>query len=209
MRAGVRPVRALGWAAAGLTVACALPAAAAGTAGPSLPPFDCIGPLAPETSHAALVARYGKRDVVFRTVPAPEGETERATVIFPDDPARRIQIVWQDERRRRRPDTITIGTAFSTWRTPEGIGLGTPLEEVERLNGRPFAFMGFGWDYAGTVTDWEGGALERKRCRLVVRFSPALDAPADGLDGDQTLRSNAGAVRAARPNVYDLVIEFR
>jgi hypothetical protein len=81
-----------------------------------------------------------------------EGETERGTVLFPDDPTRRLEIVWKDPERKRRPKPIQISSGKSLWQTIRGISLGTTLQE--QRNGRGFLLAGFAWDYSGTLQDW-------------------------------------------------------
>lgn len=50
----------------------------------------CAGPLAKDTSHARLIGEFGERNVVFKDVA--EGINKQATVIFDDDPTRRVVI---------------------------------------------------------------------------------------------------------------------
>ncbi|MFS8035637.1 hypothetical protein ACI7BZ_01515 [Xanthobacter sp. AM11] len=169
-----------------------------------LPAFDCAGILGSQASHAALARHFGPRNVVFATVPAAEGTTAQATVLFRGDRERRAEIEWRDMARRRAPASVTVGEG-SRWQTPEGIGVGARLEEVEAANGGPFILAGFGWDYAGTVYDWEGGRLARTGCRLILRFEPAAGM-GEGLDGDRDFRSDSPAMRAARPVVREMLL---
>ncbi len=93
-------------------------------------------------------------------------------MIFPRDKARRIEVLWIDEKRRRNPSEIRTGVD-STWRTAHGIRRGMTLGEIEALNGRPFRLYGFGFDYGGTTLDWNGGALATQAggCTLTLRFT--------------------------------------
>lgn len=182
--------------------------APASAAGPdaALPPFACAGPFAADAGEAGLVRRFGRSNVVFRTVPAPEGEMVKATVLFPRDRSRRVEIVWFDERKRRRPAEVLVYDP-GPWRTPEGIGIGATLGEVEAANGKPFTLSGFGWDYGGSVLDWDGGRLARTGCRLLLRFEPA-GTYGDDLDGDREFRSDQAQMRAARPVVYQMLLMY-
>jgi hypothetical protein len=174
-----------------------------------LPPFACAGPLAPDASHAALEQAFGKANVVFKTVPGPEGTTARATVVFDRDPARRLEVQWHDEKRRRRPAFVTVREG-ALWRTPQGLGMGSSLAEAERANGGPFLIAGFDWDYAGTVTDWNGGALDGGPCRLILRFEPGAGG-SGGADaqGDQDFPSDGAAMRAAKPVAYEMSLSYQ
>ncbi|MDI4664797.1 hypothetical protein K9U40_10725 [Xanthobacter autotrophicus] len=172
-----------------------------------LPPFDCAGPFARDASEAALATRFGAGNVVFRTVPGPEGTRFKATVLFPRDAARRVEIVWKDEKRRQRPTHVSVA-AQSGWKTADGLGIGSSLAAVEAANGAPFTMAGFGWDYGGTVTDWNGGRLARPGCRLLLRLEPTPGTPADDVDGDRDFRSDAPAMRAAQPVIYEMMLVF-
>src|SRR5690606_35945044 len=99
-------------------------------------------------------------------------ETVTASVIFPRDKARRIEVLWIDEKRRRNPSEIRTGID-STWRTAQGGRRGMSLSEIETLNGRPSELWGFGFDYGGTRLDWKGGALATQAggCTLTQRFT--------------------------------------
>lgn len=191
--------------AAGLLAAALAPSPAA--AGPDpLPPFACAGPFAADTDEARLIRLFGRSNVVFRTVPAAEGEMVKATVLFPKDRARRVEITWLDEKKRRRPAEVLVYDP-GPWRTPEGIGIGATLAEVEAANGRPFTLAGFGWDYGGTVLDWDGGRLARTGCRLLLRFEPSGAYEGD-VDGDREFRSDQKDMRAAKPMVYQMLLMY-
>lgn len=196
-------------AAAGfLTLGAGLEPAAAKAGAVSaagLPPFDCAGPFKAKMSHAGLVRRFGARNVVFKTIPAPEGEMVKATVLFPRNRARRVEIVWHDEARRRRPYQISVSSE-GPWRTPEGLEVGSRLQAVEAANGRPFLLYGFGWDYGGTTTGWEDGKLQHRPCRLLLRFTPAMAPYPEELEGERELRSDNEAMRSTNPAVYEMML---
>jgi len=172
---------------------------------PPPPPFDCAGPFTQKTSHAALARHFGARNVVFKTIPAPEGETVKATVVFQHDAARRVEIVWLDEARRRRPAQISVSSK-GPWRTPEGLAVGSRLQAVEAANGKPFLLYGFGWDYGGTTIGWEDGKLQHRPCRLLLRFQPREGAYPEELEGERELRSDLEAMRTADPEVYEMIL---
>ncbi|MFG1346639.1 hypothetical protein V5F59_17240 [Xanthobacter autotrophicus DSM 431] len=158
-------------------------------------------------SHATLVRRFGTGNVVFRTVNAAEGERAKASIVFPGDPARRVEIIWLDEKRRRRPAQVSVSDP-GAWRTPEGTGVGDSLKAVEAANGRPFVLYGFGWDYGGTVVDWEGGRLARTGCRLLLRLTPRPGPYAGEADGERAFRSDSAVMGAIDPVVYEMLLTF-
>jgi hypothetical protein len=163
----------------------------------------CTGPFAKSITHASLVKTFGRRNVALLDVGTGEGETETASVIFPRDKARRIEVLWRDEKARRNPAEIRLGVD-SQWRTAQGIRRGTTLAEVEARNGRPFKLYGFGFDYGGTTLDWNGGALATQAggCTLVLRFTMREGADNAGIYGEErSFTSDDTGMRKAAPVV--------
>jgi len=170
----------------------------------------CTGPFAKTVTHARLVKAFGKRNVAVEAVGTGEGETVKASVVFPRDRVRRIEVLWIDEKRLRRPAEIRTGVE-STWRTAQGVRRGMTLSEIEALNGRPFELWGFGFDYGGTTLDWKDGALAQQAgdCTLTLRFTMRDGADNDGVYlGEQSLMSDSEAMRKARPVVDAVGLMF-
>jgi hypothetical protein len=162
----------------------------------------------------ALLARiFARTEVAEGTVDVGEGETREGTMVFPDDPERRLRIVWGNQAGVQ-PKTWLMVDGESRWRGYQDIGLATDLRTLERLNGRPFVLAGFDWDYGGTVLDWRGGHLapaHTERCRLIVRVEPSPGAPRDLVNqvvGDRDFSSDHPAMRALNPLVYQLILEL-
>jgi hypothetical protein len=172
----------------------------------------CDGPFTKDTDEAKLIALFGRGNVAFQEIPGAEGETSNGTVLFPKDPASRLEIFWRDEAARRQPASISISDQ-SQWTGPKGIRVGMPLVEVEKLNSKPFELSGFDWDYGGMVTDWHRGALNNLGgCTIVLTFRHADDIPSSALRpvlGDNVkLVSSAANVRAVKPIVANISVDF-
>ena len=199
--------RAPSLALAILAAAIAATPAAAQSPGPVL---SCAGPLAADASHAAVLAALGEKTVVWREVDGAEGEKIGATVLFPDDPKRRIELFWADEEKRAGLASAQPGRDNRA-AAPNGVRPGMTVAEVEKLNGRPFRLSGFGWDYGGAVTDWKGGALAKPApggCVVSVRFGLAegADVVAARVAGDREFASNDPKIRAAGPVVESIAL---
>ena len=104
---------------------------------------------------ASAQARLGAANVVAREIHEGEGVMSPGWVLFPDDPARRVD-VFLDEAGRH-PLRLRVNGERSTWRRSDGVRLGMTSVQLQAMNGRPFELSGFHWDYAGTITDWRGG----------------------------------------------------
>jgi hypothetical protein len=172
----------------------------------------CEGPFGKDTSHAKLVAVFGAKNVVFQPVDGPDGVKMNATVIFPSDPKRRVEVLWQDENARKKPGSIVIGSQ-STWRA-RGFRIGETIADVEKVNGKPFKLSGFDWDYGGRVTDWQDGKLSKPQpggCLLGVDFVHPEDSPEANLakvTGDGEFLSDNADMRAVEPFVGTLNISY-
>ena len=174
-------------------------------------PLACAGLFAKTTSHARLVAAFGEANVTFSKVDGPENLELDATVIFPDDPARRVEITWHDSQRTR-PHVIKIENP-STWVAPLGVRIGATLEDIEKRNGAAFRVSGFGWDNAG-LTAFRGGRLAKipGGCALGLRFEPAQNPPGEGfqrITGDREIASNDRLMREAAPKVVEIFLSYK
>ncbi|MFG1295063.1 hypothetical protein [Xanthobacter variabilis] len=171
--------------------------------------FDCSGPLVASASQSTLAKVFGGPAVKRAKVPGAEGAEEEGTLLFPDDPVRRAEILWQDDARRQEPASLTVREGAVGWRTPAGIGVGSTLEAVQAANGRPFVLSGFEWDYGGMAGEWSGGKLARPGCRILLRFAPGPEADPKRItkvSGDREFRSDDAAMRAVRPVVSEMVL---
>lgn len=164
-------------------------------------------------SEEDLKEAYGAANVSTSSIELGEGETAVGTILFPDDPLGRLEILWQDSDSRQRPARIILRGSRSLWTLPGGVTLGTRLQELERLNGRPFQLAGFAWDYEGVVLSWLGGTLERDLGPDVkVYLAPApedraLDAYSQVL-GDRPYSSALPQMQRLDPAIYQILVDF-
>jgi hypothetical protein len=157
-------------------------------------------------SYDALAAAYGADNLSEQTLPGPEGETYTATVLYPGDTTRRLEIVWSDAAKTA-PASVNVSGEGSLWRGPNNIAIGDDLARVEAANGRPFTLWGFGWDYGGWVSDWKGGQLgDSNNCRVSAHFNAA--GGTEGVSGDSEFASDLPAMRAANPTVSAFGLMF-
>lgn len=110
-------------------------------------PGKRIGPVGADTSESDLVDLFGPDAVVREDVYLAEGFCTPGTIVLPGTPDR-LEITWIDSLRTR-PASVSVGEKGASWRTSAGVGIGTTLDDLERVAGRPVSFGGFGWDYGG------------------------------------------------------------
>lgn len=160
-----------------------------------------------DASEAALQAAYGPDNIVEQTLPGPEGESYVATVLYPNDPQRRLEIVWADDATKMRPASLTVSGDNSVWTGPNGLSIADDLARVEQLNGRPFKLWGFGWDYGGWVSEWDGGAFAPANgCMTRVRFEPTAENA--NASGDSEFQSDDARMRASAARVSEFAVVF-
>lgn len=175
-------------------------------------PGEGVGPVRRGVSEARLVKQVGARFVSREDLPLGEGMSEPGTVLWPEDPARRLEVRWTDPGRTR-PAAIVLRAGHSACATADGIGIGTRLSALVERNRGPIDVLGFGWDYAGTVASFRGGALEARLGRergVVLRLGPRNgdDTLEAELLGSDPFPSDHPALAAMDPAVYELVVEL-
>lgn len=123
------------------------------------PAYVLPGVLSPGTDLAALRTQYGEDNVREDEVPGAEGETFPGAILFPDDPQRRAYVYFGEGDASRQVASVRVFDPGSRWTLDNGVRIGMPLSELAERNGKPLRFYGLAWDYGGTITDWNGGAL--------------------------------------------------
>ena len=176
------------------------PAAPAPQAEPAVPPvasddWTLPGTLGPLTTRHALETRFGKANVREETFDGAEGiGTYPALVVFPDDPARQLELVLDAEDNDAPIQELRVRAPGSRWHDASGLRTGMTLAELVALNGAPISFYGLEWDYGGTVQDWHGGKLANAAGAPLFRrvtLGARAGTPADTVPiGDSVFRSD-------------------
>jgi hypothetical protein len=138
----------------------------------------------------------------------PEGMgTYRNTLLFPKS-KNQVEFVWQDTVNYSKLIRIQLYGDSTVWKTKEGLTVNTSLKELEKLNRKPFIFLGFGWDYGGQV-NWDGGAMEERKIQVYLR-SPSVMSQSEQdqlLGDDKELRSDSDLAQKVNP-VVGLIIMY-
>jgi len=172
----------------------------------------CSGTFAKDTSHLKLAMFFDSKNITFTDVEAGEGTKVPASVLFPNDPKRRLEVWWSNITARKDIYLIVIG-GESTWAAPGGLRLGQTLEQVEKLNHKPFKLKGFDKDGIATGSDWDGGALATVAGGCKPGVSLRADAKASAekigeLSADKEYSSSDPAIRAAKPTITEILIGY-
>jgi len=122
-----------------------------------------IGDIELEDSYDILVEKAGldniKQDSLFK-----EGDFERViTRVWPGT-NKEIIVHWKEKQAPLASiDMLELRDSASVYHFVNGIKIGSTLEELIKENGgAEFSFYGFGWDYGGTISDFNSGKLSKK-----------------------------------------------
>ena len=170
------------------------------------------------TSEAQLKEMYGASRVSWDTIWGAEGTFEMGTYLDKGT-KNEVHIFWGDEHRGSGVLSAGIEAQYdkrgnadysNSWSSRTGVKLGMTADELEKLNGRPFAFSGFGWDYGGGVMDWKGGTLEEDA--ITVTLSEGGNAPEISepemaqILGDHDVMSDNAVVKKVKPRVVRITV---
>jgi hypothetical protein len=173
--------------------------------------ISCTGAFGKNSDHVKLAAALGERNVVFTDVDGPPGTTLKASVAFPTDPSRRLEVLWSDDAGRSDTSLIVIA-GRSTWSGPKGLRLGLPLTKLESINRKPFRLTGFDENGASAI-EWENGALDHLPggCKVGIRLvlDPKTPEKArEEVSGPRELMSDQPAVRAVRAKIAEIILGY-
>jgi hypothetical protein len=130
-------------------------------------PGQRVGQVTASTSRQQLAELYGEANLTDTEIQMGEGFTEPGTVVsFGNQP--QFAVVWLDASRSR---PLMARDFNPEWKTPEGIGVGTPYTTLQTQLGS-FQIYGFGWDYGGTLS-LEGSQLDQYYGELLLRVDPS------------------------------------
>jgi len=168
-------------------------------------PGSRVGSITAKCTLADVARAYGEGNVRLK-----RDAGVIAAVVFPDDSLRRIEIAFGDTVNLRYPKSVTLRGSQSVWHTAEGVTLGTSVDQLQKLNTKPFEFNGFGWDYGGQVVNWHGGAMARDTA-IGIRLDALHlfdNKPYRSVMGDKKVSSANRLARELRPYVGEIDIRL-
>lgn len=169
-------------------------------------PGQRVGQVTASTSRQQLADIYGEANLTDTEIYVGEGFTEPGTVVsFGNQP--QFAVVWIDASRSRPLMAKDFNPA---WKTPEGIGVGTPYTTLQTQLGS-FQVYGFGWDYGGTLS-LEGSQLDQYYGELLLRVDPSeesIDAHQEAFQasmGDRLIPSTDPNLAQLDIRVVDMMV---
>lgn len=165
-------------------------------------PGTRVGPIQADSDQAGIRAMFGQQNVREANIYVGEGFERPGLLVYPGSQDE-VEVLWVEGGDPQRPELVFIRQDGSQWRTESGVSIGTTLEELQQLNGKPFKLSGFDWDYGGTITDWNGGKLEGLTLRLNYPDGKTVD---NALLGDQIISSDHPAFAELGAYVNEIVV---
>jgi len=180
---------------------------------PKAPPLACDGPFGKDTTHTKLVTEFGAKNVVFKDVAVISDVKTQASIVFDEDPTKRVVVYWKDSKTRTKPASVSI-EAPSTWTGPGGVRNGLTLKDLEKLNGGGFSMTGFGSIGGGEISGLKGPLADVPGdCTLKIKLEPGIANPLPPrfapVTGDQLIPSKNLVLRRVRPQVSQWSVNYR
>ncbi|MEH2022510.1 hypothetical protein [Nostoc sp.] len=165
-------------------------------------PGERVGPITRKTTKQDLVKLFGGSHLVDKTISGAEGIGSFAATQVNLNQGRSLLVVWSDNTRTKPLDVRNLGSA---WKTREGIGVGTPLNELRKKLG-DFKLYGLAWDYGGTIL-LDGSKLSRYQGKLILRVDAAANA-SEKFPNDYQSVSGDGTFSSTNPHWKPLGIRL-
>jgi hypothetical protein len=155
-----------------------------------------------KTTPEELAKLYGADKVQYATIHAPGGGQQDPGAFIHAETPDALELVFSEDSKRIESVTI-LG---KNWAGKDGLKVGANLAALERLNGGPFKFYGFGFDYGGQVIA-TGPAL--KGLIVFVRFVDNAGGKAtDHFAGEKEFSSRDPALKGHDLEVVMIMLNF-
>ena len=110
-------------------------------------PGKSVGAVTAKTTRADLVKIFGESKLKDDVVLEDEGTISVPVTKVNLGGEKYFTVAWEEDTR----ETLLYVRDFgSAWKTPEGIGIGTSLQELQKKLG-DFKLTGLGWNYGGFI----------------------------------------------------------
>jgi len=161
------------------------------------------------TNFDALKKLYGESNIKDDTICGAEClDSVAVTIVYPGS-NREFIVYWEDSLYHKKIGMIRCYTSDAPYHTAGGLKIGTTLKELLQMNGKPIAFLGFGWDYGGGVISLNHGVLENSNVRFNLDIAENTTGD-DAVYGDTELNTEMPAVKKLvdKIRVSEILIPF-
>ena len=153
-------------------------------------------------NYSDLKVIYGESNLKDERICGPECvDSVDVTKLYPGTNNEAI-IYWKDKAWHKTIAMIMCYQEGALYHTDKGLKIKSGFSELLRLNKNKISFMGFGWDYGGTITSYNGGALEKTALHYEIDLSKAPEENEMSVFGDTPLDSDMPLVKKLVPYIY-------
>ena len=149
-----------------------------------------------KTKPADLARLYGRQNVKYVKIGYEGGESPGAQIFF--ETPNQLEVMFSDDGKRITQISINGGN----WKSAAGLRTGLTVDDLERLNGGPFNYKGFGADEAGRVT-----ATGAPLTPYTIYFG-FVDVAPDALRDEAVFSSRHPALKGVKTRVHSIVVSF-
>lgn len=110
-------------------------------------PGKQVGEVTSQTTRVDLVKMFGESKLKDDVLLEDEGTISVPITKVNLDDGKSFTIAWEEDTREKLLYVRDFGSA---WKIPEGIGVGTSFQELQKKLG-DFKLTGLGWDYGGFI----------------------------------------------------------
>ncbi len=166
-----------------------------------------IGGITPKTTEAELFKLFGKENVtkekeIYANADVPPFKGYTIYKGKPDE----LQVAI-DPDKKSKISFVLVRANNGKWHTAEGIHVGTTLDELNKINGEPFTFGGFGWDYGGYINDFKTGKLKSLKDVASLRLDCEGKMP-ESCIGEVEVKSDNKVLKNAKVTVSEISVDM-
>ena len=114
-------------------------------------PGERVGVVSSTSTEESLRKQLGAARVQVQEMGVGDSESSHGLLIYPGSD-RELEVAISEPTGQATPLFVRISKPNSVWKTSQGVGIGTTLAQLEKLNNGPLDFYGFDWDYGGFET---------------------------------------------------------
>ncbi|BAY83143.1 hypothetical protein NIES267_26300 [Calothrix parasitica NIES-267] len=134
-------------------------------------PGKQVGAVTSKTTRADLVKMFGESKLKDDVLLEDEGTISVPVTKVNLDDGKSFTVAWEEDTREK---LLYVRDFGSVWKIPEGIGVGTSFQELQKKLG-DFRLTGLGWDYGGFI-NLETTNLSKYQGQLSLQLAPDQEA---------------------------------
>ncbi|MEL6166223.1 MAG: hypothetical protein AAFR37_21585 [Cyanobacteria bacterium J06628_3] len=134
-------------------------------------PGEKVGAITSQTTRTDLVEMFGESKLKDDVLLEDEGTISTPVTKVNLDDGKSFTVAWEEDTRKTLLYVRDFGSA---WKIPEGIGVGTSWQELQKKLG-DFKLTGLGWDYGGFI-NLENTPLAKYQGQLSLKLAADEEA---------------------------------